>query len=128
MGSGREKNLPQQNEDRLTPDDEELLNQFCDGVSFDEVSFEQWSNCHSGLDLQIPVKLTRDEAEIGCEKQISWSRQIRSEEKKPAKKIRVTEVITFPPGTYSGFTLKLENKGDEDLKGIGILEIRVIID
>ncbi len=66
---------------------------------------------HRGSDLKYTLTITFEEAALGCEKLISFSRQVG------AKEDRAKLSITVPSGVKDGQRLKLSSEGDKPSLG-----------
>lgn len=103
-----------------TPADQ-ALEEFCQSVQFEEISFESWEVSHSDLDLRVPCFIALHAASQGGEQPIQFSRSINST-RKPT-----THVVSFPPGTADGQEVRVLGLGDEANGKLGDLIVIVRI-
>ena len=99
----------------LSEADVKEIEDVCTSFAYDEITFEAWSNFDKELNLVIPVVLTKNEAEEGTTKEISWSRALVTTRMGLANFIerqRVIRVIIFPPKIKEGWSAHLEGLGD----------------
>ena len=63
--------------ERVSKEEHKELDAFCASFQVEEISFEQWTLCHSKLDLQYPVFLTTLQLEQAQKLTVRLSRTIR---------------------------------------------------
>ncbi len=100
-----------------------ILEQFCAAVKDEEISLDDWDNSHKHLDLIVPVWLTADEFENGCERLVSFCRTIILSPESPPQKQPATCQVLIPPGRTSGHKVFFEGQGDKTATLIGDLVI-----
>lgn len=96
----------------LDESDALALDQFCQTVQTEDISFESWESSHKDLDLTIPVWLTAAESAAGCERQIKFSRTIHSATVSPPQRQPASCTVSIPPGRASGHKLVVKGQGD----------------
>lgn len=97
------------------------LEEFCQSVHIEEISFESWEESHSALDLRIPFFCSLQTAALGGDHPVKFSRCIDSL-RKPT-----THVISFPPGIHDGQEVRVIGLGDEANGKLGDLIVIVRI-
>ena len=110
----------------LSKADEVTLSSFCASVSLEDVKFAEWKNHHSDLDLQIPVFLRPEEAVVGGEFEVKYSKTLYLKGSAP-KRVKACITLTVPPLAISGLQFRVVGGGDEkaDLTGNLLITLRI---
>lgn len=116
----------QPGKDGLTPDDAAALERFCGAVPLDEVSFEAWQDHHIGLDLQVPLSVTSEQAATGATVVLRFSRTVAaSDASRSRERVKVEISVPVPSGTRDGQVIRIEGAGDRHGLQRGNLLIRI---
>lgn len=126
-----DKNITKKKKNDLTKDELGLLEELCSSTEYDEISFDEWRDCHNSLDLVITVNLEFTEAKRGTKKMVSWTRtlfQVFRDGAIREKRESITKEIEFPPGVNEGHTIILSGMGDQkkDFRGDVKVIVRII--
>ena len=106
-------------DDGMCEGDLDALDDFCNQVEFDDISFEIWKNTHNNLDLLISVHVHLKILQQGGQQTISFVRTISSACGKYKKKEKIDRQINWRKTAEKLLKLRYENEGDQagDQKG-----------
>lgn len=95
-------------------DEEQALREFCSGVQYEEMSFENWCHKHKKLDLEIPIFVTRTQLSATFRTVVKLTRTIRthSAQGHEEKREKIERELVLGPGTDCCKAIKLQGLGD----------------
>ncbi|NRA44081.1 MAG: hypothetical protein HRU09_03885 [Oligoflexales bacterium] len=105
--------------------DLEALENFCNQVELDDISFETWKQTHSNLDLLISVPMRLALLQKGGKQTISFVRTILSICGRYKKKEKIDRQISWPKTSESLVKLRFKNEGDQAGKQKGDLIVHL---
>ena len=97
---------------KLSNSDLSALDDFCQGIEYDEIPYDSWETCLEALDLSIPIWLDQAAARQGGERLVNFSRAVRETPKSRPARQPASVVIHVPPGTLDGAAIVVYGKGD----------------
>lgn len=114
------------NDDGICEGDLDALDDFCDQVEFEDISFEKWKDTHNNLDLQVWISLTEEMLRTGGQQTISFVRTTVSACGKFKKKEKINRQIQWQNNRQSLMKLTFKNEGDQagELKGDLIVHLQ----
>lgn len=92
------------------------LEEFCNDIELEDISFEQWAHISNNLDLLVTYKISKEELNSGGSKTISFTRKITKNSSNPLdnKKVKVTRKISWPPSRETKINLTFMGEGDQN--------------
>lgn len=117
---------PKKEPDFHSEEDLSFLEEFCDAIDIEEISYERWSSRHQDLDLSVPCFLTADEARFAGSRELSFSRTIRMT-KGEQEEIRIQSsiLVSWNANVKDGQTFQFPGKGDQKDGDTGDLKVRI---
>ena len=103
------------------PKDEEesLLGEFLSGFELDEVSFDQWVECESSLDLVIDTKVDKSLLDGKSSVNVKYTRLVNR------KKLKMSVTVSIPKNCPNGEEFRFPERGDEEGSRKGDLIVKV---
>ncbi|MBC60904.1 MAG: hypothetical protein CMP11_00445 [Zetaproteobacteria bacterium] len=99
----------------LKEEESKELADFCQEVSFEDISFSTWQKSIKSLDLKIPIFLSSQEAKTGLKREVKYTQTIfylKADGKKSYRKEKVNMLVQINPGICDGDHMSFESKGD----------------
>lgn len=95
-------------------DDEQALQEFCSGVHYEEMSFENWCQKHKKLDLEISIFVTRTQLSATFRTVVKLSRTIRthSAHGHQEKREKIEQELVLGPDIDSPKVIRIKGLGD----------------
>ncbi len=96
----------------ISPKDLESLDEFCKSFDYDDISMETWETCLSDLEVRVPLWINSETASQGADITVKFSRRLLNSSGNGILKEVVQIVLSLPPGTKHGSTIKWPGYGD----------------
>ena len=117
----------QRDDKSLTPgsppknEEDTLIGDFLSEFELEEVSFDQWVNCESSLDLVVEAKVTMTQLDGNSEISVKYTKLVNK------KKVKTSVAVAIPKNCSNGEEIRLPQLGDQDglIKGDLIVRIRI---
>ena len=113
-------------EDGLSEGDLDALDDFCNQVELDDISFETWKHAHSNLDLLISVPMDPSLLKNGGQHTVNFVRTILSSCRKYKKKEKVERQISWQKTNEKVLKLRFKNEGDQTGSQKGDLIVHLV--
>lgn len=115
----------------LSGDDLEALDAFCSDVHFEDIDFNEWRDTHQHLDLKLTEYISSKEARCDGEKEICYSRTIKTTQKQQPRiqksRQKTTVRIKWTGGNWQEKEFIFSAKGDQNDQQTGRLIIRLLV-
>ena len=85
---------------------------FCADIHFEEISFSDWEQKHEKLDLIVPVWVSAEEAQSGCERSVAFVRSVRRNRPEDDVREKVELIVQIPGGSHNRTKILVAGQGE----------------
>lgn len=107
-------------------EDLNLIDAFCEEITFEEISFEKWSKSHESLDLEVTLFIPTQDQQNEIAVTAQWTRTVYSNDpNERPERIKMQKVLSLVGPFAKKQEILLEGLGDQ--RGLLCGDLRVII-
>ncbi|MCX6128849.1 MAG: hypothetical protein NTX25_07270 [Proteobacteria bacterium] len=113
----------------LSQAEQQEIDCLCAPLSHDEISFDEWCDQHSQLDLQIPLTITREQLTSSFRATIKLTRTIRtsSAQGQSERREKILKELVIEPSKTGSDKILIKGLGDIQDEKVGNLLILIQI-